>query len=1056
MPLDSACRRLDWPSPQQVFAPSGAGPKVLASLAEAKIGQAVRRLPGGANARVGVLMGNANADATEAPVAVVCEFATSVPADTLWETHRLSWNFCRSPLLITLEANLIRAWTCCESPTTFPPSALFGVHDLTQQVEQCDLDQLPAGAVSEHLAQSLHWVHLVSGNFLRRHPERFQRNQRADDTLLANLDFVREELKGRNLDSDIAHDLLARIIFIQFLSQRKDSAGVPALNERILKQLHNDSVLSAVYTKFSEILLNYKDAYNLFQWLNSKFNGDLFPGSGKTEEAQEAEWRTEMAVVKATHLKVLSQFVDGTLMMAGGQYSLWPLYSFDAIPLEFISSIYEMFVDRDRRKKGIYYTPGHLVDVVLDEVLPWESKEWDIRILDPACGSGIFLVKAFQRLVYRWKVANSDQEPKAPILRQILENNLLGIDLDPHAVRVASFSLYLAMCDEIDPKHYWKQVRFPRLRNTRIISADFFQEDVSGIQSEGDQERYDLIIGNAPWGKDTITDAARRWGKQYEWPPVNEGVGTLFLPKALMLTKKGGRVRMIQPAGSLLFNSIPTALAFRNKLLKTFAIEEIINLSALRFVLFTTAISPACIITIRPTPPSGLPIQYISPKSQQNSEDGYRIVVDPNDVHQLLPSEAIAEPSIWCSMMWGGGRDVALIQRLSKRTNFKKLREKGAAHIRRGVSWGDRKGNQSSIVGLRMLNDAAMDSSFLTLKASSLPINSDPHAHSCDSTDMDAFELPQMLIKHSWSQQTGRFKAVVVSSDQKTGPVFCTRSYTSIHVKSESKHWLDVACLVYNSRLPVYYLLLTSGRFASYRPEPTEAELLSVPLPEPLHIRLEGLGDLAMIDAQVEKMLELKPTEQALVDDMFDVTLRDFKGDDGSPGRQSTRLLSDSKPDGDRIMTAYCTCFMQILSTGFAERVLPRATIFREQSAEPLPLRVVAFHFDNIEAEPVSFEAIESVGLLELLSKLNEVFLTKSGKDSGGIFYQRIVHVYSPMKIGNRIVPTVYLIKPDQVRYWTRSAAMRDADQVASDMWDSDQYVSSNLPNSIKEKGKPQ
>jgi hypothetical protein len=171
---------------------------------------------------------------------------------------------------------------------------------------------------------------------------------------LANLDFVREGLRKQQLDVDIAHDLLARIIFIQFLSQRKDSAGIPALNNRILRQLHDDSILSKRYDGFSEILLHYNDSYKLFQWLNSKFNGDLFPGSGKTDREQEAEWRKEMAVVNLGHLKLLSQFVDGTLLMDGGQYSLWPLYSFDAIPLEFISSIYEMFVDRDRRMKGVY------------------------------------------------------------------------------------------------------------------------------------------------------------------------------------------------------------------------------------------------------------------------------------------------------------------------------------------------------------------------------------------------------------------------------------------------------------------------------------------------------------------------------------------------------------------------------------------------------------------------------------------------------------------------------------------------------------------------------
>src|ERR1700730_9440093 len=50
----------------------------------------------------------------------------------------------------------------------------------------------------------------------------------------------------------------------------------------------------------------------------------------------------------------------------------------------------------------------------------------------------------------------------------------LGVDKDPHAVRVACFSLYLAMCDEIEPRHYWTQIKFPTMRDKRLVCSDFF------------------------------------------------------------------------------------------------------------------------------------------------------------------------------------------------------------------------------------------------------------------------------------------------------------------------------------------------------------------------------------------------------------------------------------------------------------------------------------------------------------------------------------------------------------------------------------------------------
>ena len=42
------------------------------------------------------------------------------------------------------------------------------------------------------------------------------------------------------------------------------------------------------------------------------------------------------------------------------------------------------------------------------------------------------------------------------------------------------------MCDEIDPRHYWTQVKFPRLRNTRLVHGDFFDEGIPGIRTKGD------------------------------------------------------------------------------------------------------------------------------------------------------------------------------------------------------------------------------------------------------------------------------------------------------------------------------------------------------------------------------------------------------------------------------------------------------------------------------------------------------------------------------------------------------------------------------------------
>src|SRR6185369_918939 len=116
MSLYEAHKQFDWPSPEQIFDPSGAGPNVFAQLAQEKLGKAIERLQDGTGVKVGILAASPEDDATESPIAIVCEFQRTASEKTLQEAHRLAWNFSYAPLLITIEPGLVRAWSCCEEP----------------------------------------------------------------------------------------------------------------------------------------------------------------------------------------------------------------------------------------------------------------------------------------------------------------------------------------------------------------------------------------------------------------------------------------------------------------------------------------------------------------------------------------------------------------------------------------------------------------------------------------------------------------------------------------------------------------------------------------------------------------------------------------------------------------------------------------------------------------------------------------------------------------------------------------------------------------------------
>jgi hypothetical protein len=522
------------------------------------------------------------------------------------------------------------------------------------------------------------------------------------------------------------------------------------------------------------------------------------------------------------------------------------------------------------------------VDFVLDGVLPWGGKEWDLRIIDPCCGSAIFLVKAFQRLVQRWKNAHPREEPRVDDLRGLLKNNLLGGDASGEAIRVASFSLCLALCDAIDPKHYWKQTLFPPLRNERLIESDFFVENHEAFRTKqaGEERIWDLVIGNAPWRGGALEDDSpgMKWAEKHGWPVSNRNPGPLFLAKAAAITKPEGRVSMIQPAATVLYQRRSEAThSLRRKLFEEFSVEEVVSFAHLRWQLFN-AKSPTCLITLRPAKPSAnAEVTYICPKPQYSSEDDTTISVERHDIHKLTQQEAATDPTIWTVLLSGSRRDFSLIQGLRAQPSLGKLRaqskdraQKGQVLlIRRGVQRG--KGlqrNEPSIIGRRILESPEFPSGTgLWLDGDLLPQNNDPRVE--NTSDFSSFELPQLVIKRSILKEVGRFQAALVKSQREKRGILVSMSYTSVHQFGDGDNWLRAACLTFRSRLCAYFLALTS-RLSFDRGEAFSGDLLDVPIPKPNSKLIADDVDLTELDSLVEQSFGLKEPEQALIGDMLD------------------------------------------------------------------------------------------------------------------------------------------------------------------------------------------
>lgn len=1057
---------LSWPSPEAVATPSGAGAQAAVEHTRRKLQAPLQQRYPGLRVEATTLTGEPDSAGTVLPLAVICHFPRGAQDEALAETHRLAWNLSQTSLLVTLEPTRLIAWSCQVDPLQ---------DDDRKRI--CELPLAPGfsaqgSPVQRSVRDLLHWVSLTNGHLQRRCPEYFPEEGRADALLLKNLRYVRSLLIADGLEPAFCHDLLARVIFTQYLFHRRDSAGRAFFSPELLRRLSNGP-LQRVHDSFESILRDHAETYALFQWLDERFNGDLFPGKdAATPEEREAAWQAEREAVTPTRLQFLADLVSGTIDTTDEQLKLWPQYSFDTIPLEFISSIYETFLSKEKKLDKAYYTPPHLVDYVLDAVLPWDGTEWDLRILDPSCGSGIFLVKALQRLIFRWRRQHPEREPLVSDLKPILANNLVGIDKNAEAVRVACFSLYLAMADAIEPRHYVTRERiFPRLRGTRLIAADFFDESSAGVNTDSDKGSFDIVVGNAPWGdgsikKTSCTGPARsfrgkplknsetlaeQWALRKRWPVANNDIGPLFLSKGLELLKTGGTAALVQPAGPWLYQRETRAHNLRKRLFESFTIDEVTNLSFVRRELFTEAIGPACVLVVRNQPAQpDAELSYVVPKPPKSAGSSSRgasvVAVEPQDVARVSHAEAIEDPYVFILLSVGGRRDLALVRRLSTFPSLKKLKEEKAILSRLGVITGNREKHLPELEGQPYLDAPEFpDGEFLFLGTDSAQVTpwTDPRVADSDSSDFEAFKQPQLLIKQTLSAGTQRLRAKIVSRTGSEWGVICKKTYLSVRDLSPDERHIRAACLVLNSLLGSYFLAVTSSRVSHYIPEATTREILSVPLPPAAietgtSLNLSEVQSFADVDEQMRRLFSLTEPEWALVEDMHELVLPELLRQTPGPGREAT--IRESTNGGEPDLSRYVQTAMRVLLATFGGAAHLGATVYENPSStgnSALPVRMVSLHFDaepSLGALQLRIERIDADGLLDLLTNLHRELLT-SGQPAGeqpGITFGRVAFLFHTYNGDRGRARSLTIIKPDERRYWSRSQAMRDADEIAA------------------------
>ena len=507
---------------------------------------------------------------------------------------------------------------------------------------------------------------------------------RADKALISDLKEVRRQLIQSGLGGkhlQYAHALIGRSIFIRYLEDRgvltrayfSEVARDEPRWQRALEKRPAELVCEQGETGplFPRVLASKTFTYALFRKLADDFNGDMFPNVGEEEKT-----------VRQRHLNLIRDLMYGEV---GPQRLLFfYAYRFKIVPIELISSIYEEFyheVSGSRRSQGAYYTPPALVEFVLSQALPPDRLAENPRILDPACGSGIFLVESFRRIV-RYRVAKQGRRLRFDELQKILRDQLAGIDINPEAVRVAAFSLYLALLHYLDPPDIREQIgkgnHLPNLVvdegkpdsfNT-LLAANAF--DTALLESDFRlRERFlsscaDVIVGNPPWGSSgKQNQVAIDWCADRDLPVGDRELSQAFIWRSLDLLRPDGVAGMLVSTG-VFFKHHPNSVSFRRLWLDSCNLELVFNFAHTRKVFFKAADSPFAAVVFRKVNPwdTAQNTQYWSARSTRTVEDLQSIVFSQNDLRLIRNHDDPVNYRTWKTLWWGSHRDRNLISQI--------------------------------------------------------------------------------------------------------------------------------------------------------------------------------------------------------------------------------------------------------------------------------------------------------------------------------------------------------------------------------------------------------
>jgi hypothetical protein len=769
------------------------------------------------------------------------------------------------------------------------------------------------------------------------------------------------------LDSHIALKLLVQCLLIKYLEERDSES--------------KSGYFAATYfqnqfgcTDFCEVIRSGK-LLELLDQLAEDFNGKIFEWDKKDEgEARQA--------ITTSEVKELAYFLDAKIK--NDQFVLWRLYSFSHLPVELISSVYEELLTNS---KDIVYTPEMVVNTLVDECMPLKSPKVDFKLIDVSCGSGIFLVKAYKRIIQwwrynRWLKTGVLEKPSLNTLKQLLLDSIYGVDIQEDAIRLSVFSLALALLDEVDLKPpVWQELKFPDLGKQNIIVNDFFKYITSKPAAD-----FSLVIGNPPFNlqhvegkepdrKKYFKNLEKEIGYKSEIRIPDENPALHFLVQAMKLLKPGAMLCLIQPSGPLLYQK---DTEFKQAVFSKYNLLQVLDFTKLADVLWGKKNVATAAVFIQKSDPDDQQVAHIVANRTFTNVTRLFLEFDHYDFHWVSKDDVLNSPFVWKANLLGGGRLTSLLARLSESGTIgdfikNKVQNNGWRYCE-GYTIGNKKHYADYIYKHGSVRPENYDENGIH----KIDIESESCFEAPREKNKEIYLKPHILIK----ENIGVHAIPLAFLDY---DVVFSHEIIGIHAPERDRHELmklfDI--LRDNQNLYRFFILSTSNRVLIGRATAIlKKDIDSLPFP--------------FNDGKIET----SEVETLLINEIISNQLN----------REKISRISQINE-----IRLYSNTFCQTLNSVYQSggkafrifKVLDAGQYF-----------AVHFEYTDKEYEP-AFET--KVGLEEYIKQV----IPTENTEGKSFHIQRIIKIYGK--------DTIILAKPKQLRYWLPSIALRDADEAFAD-----------------------